>query len=134
MDTTTTQTHDRNAEQLAKDETPQLIASDKVESTSVFDKKGEEIGTVRKLMIGKRDGQVHYVVMGFGGMFGMGENNYPLPWDSLNYDTKLDGYKLKNLAKDDLSADKAPSYKRNEEPSWSNDYDKQIRLYYFPTI
>lgn len=34
-------------------------------------------------MIGKTDGQVRYV-MGFGGLFGMGEDNYPLPWTHSN--------------------------------------------------
>ena len=84
-------------------------------------------------MIGKIDGRVRYVVMGFGGMFGMGEENYPLPWDALDYDTSLGGYKMTNLSKDDLDRNKAPSYGRNEEPNWSEDYDRKIRLYYIRT-
>jgi len=127
---TTTQTRDSNSNVLDKNETHQLIASGKVEGTSVFDSKGENLGTVRKVMIGKMDGHVRYVVMGFGGLFGMGEDNYPLPWDALEYDTKLDGYKMKSLSKGDLDKDKAPSYGRNEEPNWSEDYDRKIRLYY----
>lgn len=119
---------------LKKDETFSMIASDKVEDTAVFDTKGEKLGTVRKVMIGKYDGQVRYVVMGFGGLFGMGEDNYPLPWDALDYDTELDGYKMKSLSKNDLDKDKAPSYGRNEEPNWSDDYDRSIRLYYFRTV
>ncbi len=130
--TTTTQTRDPNSNVLDRNETHQLIASDKVEGTSVFDTKGEKLGTIRKVMIGKRDGKVRYAVMGFGGLFGMGEDNYPLPWDSLDYDTKLDGYKMKSLSKNDLDKDKAPSFGRNEEPNWSEDYDREIRLYYFP--
>lgn len=130
--TTTTQTRDPNSNVLDRNETHQLIASDKVEGTTVFDSKGEKLGTVRKVMIGKRDGKVRYAVMGFGGLFGMGEDNYPLPWDSLDYDTRLDGYKMKSLSKNDLDKDKAPSFGRNEEPNWSGDYDREIRLYYFP--
>ena len=118
---------------LSKDETINLIASDKVEGTSVFDRNGDNVGTVRKVMIGKRDGQVRYVVMGFGGLFGMGEDSFPLPWDGLDYDTKLDGYKLKGVTKDEFKKEKAPSYRRNEEPDWSDDYDRQIRLYYLRT-
>lgn len=131
--TTTTQTRDPDGNVLDRNETRQLIASDKVEGTSVFDSKGEKLGTVRKVMIGKTDGQVRYVVMGFGGLFGMGEDNYPLPWDSLEYDTRLGGYKMRQLSKDDLDNDKAPSYGRNEEPNWSDDYDREIRLYYLRT-
>lgn len=133
MMTTSTQTRDTNANILDKNETFSMIASDKVEGTAVFDSKGETLGTVRKVMIGKYDGQVRYVVMGFGGLFGMGEDNFPLPWDSLDYDTKLDGYKLKTITKDDLEKKKAPSFGRNEEPNWSDDYDRTVRLYYFRT-
>ena len=114
--TTTTQTRDSEDQLLENDETFSLIASDKVEGTAVFDSKGEKLGTTRKVMIGKYDGQVRYVIMGFGGLFGMGEDNYPLPWDSLDYDTKLDGYKMKTLTKDDLGKDKAPSFGRNDGP------------------
>lgn len=132
--TTTTQTRETKNNILDKDETFSMIASDKVEGTGVFDSKGEKLGTVRNVMIGKYDGQVRYVVMGFGGLFGMGEDNYPLPWDSLDFDTKLGGYKMKNLlTKDNLEKNKAPSYGRDEEPDWSDDYDRTIRLYYFRT-
>ena len=137
--TTTTPTRDpqpaqgRDTDLLSKDETRQMISSDKVEGTAVFDRKGEKLGTVRKLMIGKLDGQVRYVVMGFGGLFGMGEDSYPLPWDALEYDTKVGGYKLTNLSKDDLDREKAPSFPRGQDPDWSENYDRTIRLYYFRT-
>jgi hypothetical protein len=107
-----------------------MISSDKVEGTAVYDSKGEKLGTVRNVMIGKLDGQVRYVIMGCGGMFGFGEDNFPLPWDGLKYDTKLDGYKLNGVSKEDFQRNKAPSYSRNEQPNWSEDYDRTIRGYY----
>ena len=131
--TTTTQTRPPSPDTVDKSETHQLIASDKVEGTGVFDSKGEKLGTVRKVMIGKIDGQVRYVVMGCGGLFGFGEDNFPLPWDGLDYDTKLGGYKLKGVTKEDFQREKAPSYGRDEQPDWSGDYDRKIRLYYFRT-
>lgn len=131
--TTTTQTRNPQMDTLDRHETHQLIASDKVEGTEVYDRQGEKLGTVRKVMIGKTDGQVRYVVMGFGGLFGMGEDNYPLPWEALSYDTKLNGYKMNNLSKGDLDKDKAPSYGRDEQPDWSSDFDDRIRLYYIRT-
>ena len=129
-DDQTTQTPPPSSRDLSKDETHKLIASDKVEGTTVFDSKGEKLGTTRKIMIGKLDGKVRYVVMGCGGLFGMGEDNFPLPWDGLDYDTKLDGYKLNGVTKADFSAKKAPSYGRDEEPDWSDDYDRKVRDYY----
>lgn len=132
--TTNTQTRPPSMDQVDKTETHKLIASDKVEGTSVFDKNGEEVGTVRKVMIGKLDGKVRYIVMGMGGIFGFGEDSFPLPWDGLDYDTKLGGYKLKGVTKDDFKAKKAPSHKRDEEPAYSDDYDREIRAYYIRAV
>ena len=111
-----------------------LIASDRVEGTAVYDRDGEKIGTVRKLMLGKIDGQVRYVVMGSGGLFGFGEDDVPLPWDALDFDTELGGYKLRSLSKADFDREKAPSFERGQEPDWSENYDQTVRLYYFRTF
>ena len=130
----TTDTRDPATGQESKTQWHPLIASDRVEGTPVYDRDGEKLGTVRKLMLGKIDGQVRYVVMGSGGLFGFGEDDVPLPWDSLDFDTELGGYKMRSLAKADFDKDKAPSFERNQEPDWSQDFDQTIRLYYFRTL
>jgi hypothetical protein len=43
-------------------------------------------------MIEKSSGQVSFAVLSFGGFFGLGDQHYPLPWNSLKYDTELGGY------------------------------------------
>jgi PRC-barrel domain len=139
MDTTTQNRdpaldRDRDTDLQSKNEWHPLIASDRVEGTAVYDRDGEKLGTVRKLMLGKLDGQVRYVVMGSGGLFGFGEDDVPLPWDALDFDTELGGYKMRNLSKEDLDREKAPSYARDQEPDWSQDYDRTVRLYYFRTF
>ena len=54
-------------------ETVGLIASDKVEGTPVYDAKGEKIGSIERVMIDKRSGQVAYAVLRFGGFLGIGK-------------------------------------------------------------
>ena len=49
------------------DETDRLISSDKVDGTSVYNRKGDNVGTIDHLMIDKISGQVEYVVMSTGG-------------------------------------------------------------------
>ena len=78
------------------DETDELIASNKVEGTAIYNHQGERIGTLHHFMVGKRSGQVAYAVMSFGGLFGLGENYYPLPWNELTYDTSRGGYVIAN--------------------------------------
>ena len=48
-------------------ETAGLIGSDKVEGTTVYDAKGEKMGSIDRVMINKRSGQVAYAVLSFGG-------------------------------------------------------------------
>jgi len=76
----------------ATDETSDLIASNKVEGTAVYDSDGERLGTVYNFMVNKRSGQVAYAVMSFGGFLGIGESYHPLPWKALTYDTRQSGY------------------------------------------
>src|SRR4051794_35504660 len=52
---------------VATDETDELIASNKVEGTAVYDHQGERLGTVYNFMVNKVTGQVAYAVMSFGG-------------------------------------------------------------------
>jgi hypothetical protein len=75
-------------------ETAGLIGSDKVEGTPVYDAKSEKIGSIERVMIDKRSGQVAYAVLRFGGLLGIGSDYYPIPWASLKYDTSLGGYRL----------------------------------------
>jgi uncharacterized protein YrrD len=50
------------------DETDRLISSDKVEGTSVYNRNGDNIGTINHLMIDKISGQVEFAVMSTGGI------------------------------------------------------------------
>ena len=78
-------------------------------------------------MIDKISGKVAYAVLSFGGFLGMGEDYYPVPWSTLNYDTNLAGYRV-NLTKDQL--EKAPSYSESEGWNWSRENDRRVYDYY----
>src|ERR1700731_1908744 len=64
-----------------------LIESDRVEGTTVYDPAGNNIGSIKRLMIEKLSGRVAYSVMSFGGFLGMGSEEHPIPWSKLTYDT-----------------------------------------------
>ena len=98
------------------EETRDLIASDKVEGTAVFDREGTRLGTVHNFMVDKRSGQVAYAVLSFGGFLGMGESYHPLPWRALTYDTGLGGYVV-GLTRQELEA--TPAYPTSSIPDWS---------------
>lgn len=70
----------------------QLISSEDVNGTEVYDLKGTHIGSIDHLMIDKLSGRVTYAVMSFGGFLGLGHSHYPVPWGALKYDTSLGGF------------------------------------------
>jgi len=70
-----------------------LIESHRVEGTRVYDPSGQPIGTIHHLVIEKVSGHVVYAVMSFGGFLGIGAHTHTIPWNKLDYDTSLGGYR-----------------------------------------
>jgi sporulation protein YlmC with PRC-barrel domain len=79
---------------IHRDESQNLISAERVKGTAVYDMAGEKIGSIDSVMIAKRSGKVAYAIMSFGGFLGVGEKYHPLPWDMLDYDTDLGGYRV----------------------------------------
>lgn len=108
-------------------ETHDLIGSDKVEGTKVFDRSGEHIGSIERLMLEKRSGKVSYAVLKFGGFLGIGDEHYPLPWSKLDYDEALGGYRV-DITREQLEG--APRYDRDDDAYWSADNGLRLYEYY----
>jgi len=94
-----------------------LIESDRVEGTSVYDPRGNDIGSIKRLMIDKLSGRVAYAVLSFGGFLGIGEDEYAIPWSKLIYDTSLGGYRT-DITEDQLKG--APAFSRDRQYDWSD--------------
>ena len=108
--------------------TDHLISSDKVDGTTVYNRNGENLGTIDHLMIDKFTGQVEYAVMSTGGFLGIGENYSPVPWDSLEYDVNLGGYVI---GADRGRLEKAPRFTPTAQPNWSdNSYADRVDEYW----
>ncbi|WP_407150177.1 PRC-barrel domain-containing protein [Bradyrhizobium sp. ORS 86] len=98
-------------------ESGNLIGSDKVEGTAVYGADDRKIGSIERVMIDKKSGRVSYAVLGFGGILGLGNDHYPLPWESLKYDTRLGGY-VTGITEDQLR--EAPRYGRERDWNWDD--------------
>jgi len=114
MNTTTTATRD-------------VITSDRVEGTSVYNPSGDKLGSIDYLVIDKRSGQVRHAVLEFGGFLGMGSDRYPIPWSMLRYDTDFDGYVVP-LERDKL--ERAPKHSVDARPDYDEDYGREVYGYY----
>jgi hypothetical protein len=99
-------------------ETGTLIGSDKVEGTAVYGPNDQKIGSIERVMIDKKSGRVSYAVLSFGGFLGIGDDHYPLPWQSLKYDTALGGYRT-GVTEKQLEA--APRYGNDNSWNWADE-------------
>lgn len=104
-----------------------VIASDRVEGTAVYNPAGERLGTISRLMIGKRSGKVESAVLSFGGFLGIGNEHYPLPWSMLSYDLERGGYVV---ALEKSILENAPHYDLSREPEFDEDYTRALYSYY----
>ena len=105
-----------------------LIESDRVEGTTMYDPRGNDIGSIKRLMIDKLSGRVAYAVMSFGGFLGIGEDEYAIPWSKLTYDPSLGGYRT-DITEDQLKG--APAFSRDRQYDWSDrEREQELHDYY----
>jgi len=102
---------------VSENEVGNLIGNDKVEGTAVYGADRQKIGSIKRVMIDKITGKVSYAVLSFGGFLGIGDDYYPLPWQSLKYDTQLGGY-LSGVSSEKFNG--APKYADDTAWNWSD--------------
>ena len=90
----------------ARGHTSAILAS-RVKGTSVFNKAGDKIGHVEDIVLDKESDRIMFAALGFGGVLGMGEKFYPVPWSVLDYSKERGGYVVP-LSSDQMEA--APAY------------------------
>ena len=112
---------------IASNTTGDVISSDKVEGTAVYNNAGDKLGSIDDLMIDKYSGQVRYAVLEFGGFLGMGSDRYPIPWKMLKYSTDRSGYVV---PLDKTKLERAPRYSEGDVPVYDKDYGTRINSYY----
>lgn len=76
-----------------RDEFSDLISTERIGGTGVLGADGKSLGRLAHLMIDPRDGRIAYAVIAYGGGLGIGERLHPLPWQALDWDPALDGWR-----------------------------------------
>ena len=68
----------------------QVSRASKIIGTKVKNSKGENLGDIKDLAIDPENGQVGYGVVSFGGILGIGDKLFAIPWGALvwNFDKK----------------------------------------------
>lgn len=95
-----------------------LMSADSLTGNDVKNYANEDLGDIKDFMIDCQSGKVAYAVLGFGGVFGIGEKLFAVPMSALILDTEEKCFRL-NRAKEDLK--NAPGF---DSDNWPNMADR----------
>ena len=96
---------------------PALMGADTLLGNDVYNKDGEDLGDIKEFMIDMASGKIAYAVLSYGGMLGMGDTLFAVPWPALQLDTVNKRFTLdvpKSALKD------APGFDKDHWPSMSD--------------
>jgi sporulation protein YlmC with PRC-barrel domain len=107
---------------------PELMGAGTLMGEDVANRNDEDLGDIKEIMLDMRTGQVAYAVLSFGGMLGVGEKLFAVPWQALQLDTVNKRFVL-DISKDRLES--APGFDPDAWPdmtdvTWTN----QIHTFY----
>jgi sporulation protein YlmC with PRC-barrel domain len=107
---------------------PVLMGAGTLIGEDVVNRTDEDLGDIKEIMIDMRTGEVAYAVLSFGGVLGIGEKLFAVPWQALPLDTVNKRFVL-DISKDRLES--APGFDPDAWPdmtdvTWTN----QIHTFY----
>ena len=102
-----------------------LLSTEDLQGTSVFGAAREKIGSIDHMMVDRETGQVVYAVITFGGILGMGESHYPVPWRALRYSDEHEGY-LTNINEEQVRD--APAF--SDDSYGNREWERSVFRHY----
>lgn len=105
-----------------------VMSCSSLTSDSVVNSKGENLGKVEDIMIHLDSGRVAYAVLSFGGILGIGDKLFAIPWDMLTLDEDEKHFILE-VDKEKLES--APGFDKENWPDMADpDFGRQLFSYY----
>ena len=95
-------------------DTPRLRACTTLAGEPVVNAEGEALGVLEHVMLDVGAGRIAYAVLARGGVFGIGERLYAVPWHAVRHDVKSECFVI-DIAPDRLDA--AHSFDRHHWPA-----------------
>ena len=97
---------------------PQLMGADTLLGNDVYNTAEEDLGDIKEFMIDMSSGKVAYAVLSFGGVLGMGDKLFAVPFTALKLDTVNKRFTL-DVSKDAMK--NAPGFDKDNWPSMADD-------------
>jgi sporulation protein YlmC with PRC-barrel domain len=67
---------------------PRVLSASSIIGNKVLNPEGEQLGTIKDLVIDLDDAQIAYAVLSFGGFMGLGDKLFAIPLEALTFDTR----------------------------------------------
>ena len=110
---------------------PELMGADTLLGNDVYNGDGEDLGDIKEFMIDMASGRVAYAVLSFGGVLGIGEKLFAVPWQALVLDTENKRFTL-NVPKARLKD--APGFNKDQWPTMADpEWARGVHRFYGTT-
>ena len=113
---------------LPIDEIERVVATSRIDGSTVYSRTGNVVGTVDCLMIDKVSGKIAYAVIAIDAAVTERFRHQALPWSVLAYDPVTGGYFV-NL--DRRILENGPTFGLDEIVNWNSEaWNRQLHEYY----
>jgi len=110
---------------------PRVMSADTLAGDEVKNEAGETLGEIADIMIDVPAGRVAYAVMSVGGVLGVGDKLFAIPWKSLRLDPEHKCFRL-DVAK--ARFDDAPGFDKDHWPTMADErWAREVHAYYNAT-
>ncbi len=92
---------------------PELMGASSLIGNDVYNHQDEDLGDIKEIMLDMEGGKIAYAVLSYGGILGVGEKLFAVPWEALTLDTENERFIL-NVEKAKL--DVAPGFDADNWP------------------
>ncbi|HKO88431.1 MAG TPA: PRC-barrel domain-containing protein [Burkholderiales bacterium] len=109
---------------------PRIMAASTLEGDEVVNSAGEKLGSIDEIMLDVSAGKIAYAVLASGGLLGMGDKLFAIPWNALTLDVERECFVL-DIDKERL--ENAPGFDKDSWPSMADSSWAQSVYSYYGT-
>ncbi|MBL0165464.1 MAG: PRC-barrel domain-containing protein [Xanthomonadales bacterium] len=107
---------------------PRFMSATTLLGDAVKNPQGESLGDLKEIMFDTDTGKIAYGVVSFGGILGMGDKLFAVPWSALSVDY-TNHHMLLNASKERLKD--APGFDKDNWPNFADStFSERMSSYY----
>ncbi|SDV46164.1 PRC-barrel domain-containing protein [Chitinasiproducens palmae] len=107
---------------------PWVMAADSLQGNTVISADGDDVGSIKDIMLDVGSGRIAYAVLSSGGFLGIGDKLLAIPWQALTLDTDRKCFHV-NVSSEAVRA--APGFDKDNWPTMADtQWATEVHDYY----